>query len=174
MLLNVIFILGGKIYLSCSLIQCKEDGDLMDIVGFIVGFVLGVIVVGLAIELGMRKSQTQQASSRPTHTWSLDEIQNPRIVAEDLGTLKLPKDARVVVNRYHDEESLKNVEVRTHPGIRGNYILGDDRALILSGAIAPNALGIWTIEKAMLEKLNGYFEDSWCKATSLDIDENKP
>ena len=145
----------------------------MDIIGFIVGFILGVIVVGLAIDLGMRKSHTTQASSRPTHTWSLDEIKNPRIIAEDLGALKLPKDAQVVVNRYHDQDTLKDVEVRTHPGIRGNYILGEDRALILSGAIAPNALGIWTIEKAMLEKLNDYFEDSWSKASSMQVDENE-
>ena len=146
----------------------------MDIIGFIIGFVLGVIVVGLAIDLGMRKSHTAQPSSRPTHTWSLDEIKNPRIIAEELGALKLPKDARVVVNRYHDPGSLKGIQARTHPGIRGNYILGDDRALILSGALAPNALGIWTIEKAMLEKLNGYFEDSWCKASSMQVDENEP
>ena len=146
----------------------------MDIIGFIVGFVLGVIVVGLAIDLGMRKSQAAQPSSRPTHAWSLDEIKNPRIIAEDLGVLKLPKDARVVVNRYHDQNSLKGIQVRSHHGIRGNYIVGDDRALILSGALAPNALGIWTIEKAMLEKLNGYFEDSWCKASSMQVDENQP
>ena len=133
-----------------------------------------MVVVGLAIEFGMRKGQTAQPSSRPTHTWSLDEIENPRIIAEDLGVLTLPKNARVVVNRFHDENSLKNIEVRTHPGIRGNYILGDDRALILSGAIAPNALGIWTIEKAMLEKLNSYFEDSWCKASAMHFDESKP
>jgi hypothetical protein len=145
----------------------------MDIVGFIVGFILGVIVVGLAIDLGMRRSHGSEPSSRPTHSWSLDEIKNPRIVAEDLGALKLPKDARVVVNRYHDEDSLKGISVRTHPGIRGNYILGDDRALILSGAISPKALGIWTVEKAMLEKLDSYFEDSWCKASSKQVDESK-
>ena len=146
----------------------------MDIVGFIVGFILGVVVVGLAIELGMRKYHTVQPSSRPTHAWSMDEIKNPRIIAEDLGALKLPKDARVVVNRFHDKNSLKDVQVRTHPGIRGNYILGDDRALIVSGTIAPNALGIWTIEKTMLDKLDEYFEDSWCKASTMDDDENKP
>ncbi|MBU0496425.1 MAG: hypothetical protein KKC68_06425 [Candidatus Thermoplasmatota archaeon] len=143
----------------------------MDVIGFIVGFILGVIVVALAIELGMRRSHTQQPTSRPTHTWSIDEIQNPRIIAESLGAIKLPKNARVVVNRYQDKDVLKGIEVKEHPGIRGNYIVGDDRALILSGALAPNALGVWTIEKSMLEKLNGYFEDSWCKASHMDNDE---
>jgi hypothetical protein len=45
--------------------------------------------------------------------------------------------------------------------------------LILSGPIQQEELGIWTVEKDMLEKLNKYFEDSWEKATPLFDDEQK-
>ena len=142
------------------------------VVGFIIGFILGIIVVALAIELGMRKTHNEQPTSRPTHTWSVDEIENPRIIAESLGAIKLPSDARVVVNRCQDKNMLKGLQVKEHPGIRGNYIVGDDRALIISGSLTPNALGVWTVEKNMLDKLHGYFEDSWCKASTMEFDES--
>ena len=104
----------------------------MDIVAILIGFIIGVISVGLAIELGMKKTSSRQPASRPTHKWSIDEISNPRIIAENMGDITLPKNAKVVVNQFQDKDSLTGVEVKTHSGIRGNIILGDDRALILS------------------------------------------
>jgi hypothetical protein len=44
--------------------------------------------------------------------------------------------------------------------------------LILSGPIKQDELGIWTVEKEMLEKLNRYFNDSREKATPLLDDES--
>jgi hypothetical protein len=143
----------------------------MDIVAFIIGLIIGVITIGVAIEIGMRRVNKAQPATRPTHKWSIAEIANPRIIAENLGAIELPKNAKIVVNEYENGMTLKGIEVKQHSGIRGNFILGDDRALILSGPIKPDELGIWTVEKEMLEKLNKYFNDSWEKATPLIDDE---
>ena len=143
----------------------------MDIVSILIGFIIGVITVGLAIELGMKKTSSRQPASRPTHKWSLDEISNPRIIAEHMGDISLPKNSKVVVNQFTNKESFNGIEAREHSGIKGNYILGDDRALILSGPVQENGLGIWTVEKGMLEKLNRYFEDSWSKGSRMQQEE---
>lgn len=145
----------------------------MDIVAILIGFIIGVICVGLAIELGMKKTSGKQPASRPTHKWSIDEISNPRIIAENMGDITLPKNAKVVVNQFQDKDRFTGMEVKTHSGIRGNFILGDDRALILSGPIKDDELGIWTVEKGMLDKLNRYFEDSWSKGTQMQHEEEK-
>ncbi|MCK4332174.1 MAG: hypothetical protein KAV40_01190 [Thermoplasmatales archaeon] len=143
----------------------------MDVLSVIIGIIIGIISVGLAIELGMKKTNASQPASRPTHKWSVSEILNPRIVAEHMGSMELPKNAKVVVNQYDNKDLFKGMEVKEHSGIRGNFILGDDRALILSGPIEEDGLGIWTVEKAMLDKLNRYFEDSWSKATTMKHEE---
>ena len=143
------------------------------IVAILIGFAIGVVTVGLAIELGMKKTNNKQPTSRPTHKWSIDEISNPRIIAETLGDITLPKNAKVVVNQIQDKGKLTGLTVKTHSGIRGNFILGDDRALILSGPIKDDELGVWTVEKGMLDKLNRYFEDSWSKASTIQHKEEK-
>ena len=145
----------------------------MDVIAILIGFIIGVICVGLAIELGMKKTSNRLPASRPTHKWSIEEISNPRIIAENMGDITLPKNAKVVVNQFNDNEKFVGMEVKEHSGIRGNFILGDDRALILSGPIKDNELGIWTVEKGMLEKLNRYFEDSWSKGSRMQHEEKK-
>jgi hypothetical protein len=143
----------------------------MDVVAFIIGIFIGVIAVGLAIELGMKKLPKSNSSTRPTHKWSISEITNPRIVAEFLGDMELPKNAKIVVNQYENKDRLMGIDAKEHTGIRGNYIIGDDRALILAGPVKQDELGVWTVEKEMLEKLNKYFEDSWDKAHEIPHDE---
>ena len=145
----------------------------MDIVAILIGFIIGIVTVALAIELGMKKTSNKLPTSRPTHKWSLDEISNPRIIAEYMGDLSIPKNSKVVVNQYKDKDLFVGVQAKEHSGIKGNFILGDDRALILSGPLTENELGIWTVEKGMLEKLNRYFEDSWSKGSRMQHEEKK-
>ena len=143
----------------------------MDVLSVIIGIIIGIISVGLAIELGMKRTNPMQPASRPTHNWSFLEISNPRIIAEHMGNMELPKNAKVVVNRYDNKDLFRGLEVKEHSGIRGNFILGDNRALILSGPIKEDELGIWTVEKVMLDRLNEYFDDSWSKATNMKHEE---
>jgi hypothetical protein len=143
----------------------------MDVLSVIIGIIIGIISVGLAIELGMKKTNASQPASRPTHKWSISEISNPRIMAEHMGNMGLPKNAKVVVNQYDNKNLFKGINVKEHSGIRGNFILGENRALILSGPIEEKGLGIWTVEETILDKLNRYFEDSWSKATTMKHEE---
>ncbi|UCD13857.1 MAG: hypothetical protein JSW60_00120 [Thermoplasmatales archaeon] len=143
----------------------------MDVLSVIIGIIIGVVSVGFAIELGMKRTNVKQPASRPTHKWSISEITNPRIVAEHMGDMEVPKNAKIVVNQYDNKDMFRGRQVKEHSGIRGNFVLGDDRALILAGPIKEDELGIWTIEKEMLEKLNRYFEDSWYKATNMKHEE---
>jgi len=147
---------------------------MMNIVVFIAGFVIGVIVVALAIELGMKKKPTSEPSSRATQYWSIEEIRNPRIIAESLGDdVSLPRNSKLVVNQYTSKDPLQGMAVKTHAGIKGNFILGDDRALILAGAIKKNEIGVWTVEKEILRKLNAYFEQSWSKGEPISWEETE-
>ena len=143
----------------------------MDIIAFIFGFIIGVVVVALAIELGMKKFSHGQPGSRPTHKWTINELKNPRIIAEYMGDIDIPKGAKVVVNQYKDESKLHGHNVRKHSGIRGNFVLGTDRALIIAGPLQKEELGIWTIEKSTINKLEEYFEDSWDKGAKLTFKE---
>jgi hypothetical protein len=144
----------------------------MDIFTFIVGFIIGVICVGLALELSMRKTPKAEPASRPTKKWSVKEITNPRIVAEYMEDIDLPKNSKVIVSQYKDKTMFEGMDVREHKEIKGNFILGEDRALILAGPIKNEELGFWTVEKEILDKLNTYFEESWSKGTKMKFDEH--
>jgi len=107
----------------------------MDVVSLIIGFVIGLVVVGIAIELGTKKKPETSPASSHTKKWSISEITNPRVMAEHLGDVEIPKNSKVLVNMYRDKEILKELNVREHEEIKGNFIVGDDRALILAGPV---------------------------------------
>ena len=143
----------------------------METVTFVIGFIIGVISVALAFELGMKRSNRSEPASRSTKTWSISELQNPRIVAEYLGDIDIPKNSKLLVNQFKDKNTLEGIEAKHHKGIKGNFILGDDRALILAGPMKNDELGFWTVEKEILEKLNDYFEESWSKGSTMKQEE---
>ena len=140
----------------------------MDIVSLIVGFILGVIVVGLAVEIGLKKVTSKAPSSKHTKNWSIDEISNPKIMAEYLSNVELPKNSKVLVNRYKDKDLLTGLDAREHRGIKGNFIVGDDRALILAGPVKKDEVGFWTVEEDIVKQLNQEFDEMWAEATKMD------
>jgi len=139
----------------------------MDIISLVIGFAMGVIIVGLAIEVGMKKSSQTPPASKHTKKWSISEISNPRIMAEYLSDVELPKDSKIIVNRYKDKEMLAGLDVKEHKGIKGNFIVGDDRALILAGPVKKDEVGFWTVEKEIVEKLNQEFDEMWAEGTKM-------
>jgi len=145
----------------------------MDIVSLVVGFIIGVVVVGIAIEFGIKKTSRAMPASRHAKKWSISEISNPRIMAEYLGDVELPKDSKILVNKYKDKEMFAGLDVKKHSGIKGNFIVGDDRALILSGPIKKNEVGFWTVEKEIVDKLNAEFEERWNKGTTIKQEDKK-
>jgi hypothetical protein len=142
-------------------IYLLEDGIIMDIISLIIGFAIGVVVVGIAVEIGMKKMSPVKPASKYTKKWNISEISNPRIMAEYLGNIELPKNSKIIVNRFKDEGILAGLDVKKHSGIKGNYVIGDDRALILAGPVKKDEMGFWTVEKEILEKLNNEFEEMW-------------
>ena len=143
----------------------------MDIIALIIGFAIGVVVVSIAVEIGMKKTSRVVPASKHTKDWDISEISNPRIMAEYLVDAELPKGSKVIVNKYKDKNLLMGLNAKTHTGIRGNYIIGDDRALILAGPVKKNELGFWTVEKDIVEKLNNEFEEMWAKGTKMKLEE---
>jgi hypothetical protein len=139
----------------------------MDVISLIVGFVIGVILVALVIEIGTKKTMKTSPSSKHTKSWNISEISNPRVMAEYLSDVELPKNSKVIVRKYKNKENLVGLNVKEHKGIRGNYIVGDDRALILAGPIKNDEMGFWTVEKDIVEKLNQEFEEMWTEGTHL-------
>ncbi|MFH1101415.1 MAG: hypothetical protein V1726_05225 [Methanobacteriota archaeon] len=144
----------------------------MEILTFAVGFILGVVVVALAMEFGFKKPR-KEPSTRSTKSWSLAELHNPRILAEYLGDVDIPRNSRLLVNQYHNNRLFTGVEVRQHSDIKGNFVLGDDRALILAGPLKRDEIGVWTVEKDILEKLGAYFEAAWENGTEIKPPEKR-
>ena len=94
-------------------------------------------------------------------------------MAEYLQDVEIPKNSKVLVNKYRDKTKLAGLNAREHKGIKGNYIVGDDRALILSGPVRENEMGIWTIEKDIVAKLNKEFQDMWKDGEKVEQEETK-
>lgn len=146
---------------------------MMDILSLFIGFGIGVVVVAIAIEFGTKRTTKQMPSSRRTTDWSLNEIKNPKIMAEYLGNIDIPKQSKVLVNKYKTGRDFNGSFAKRSNGIKGNYILGDDRALILSGPVKHDELGFWTVEKEIVENLNQEFDEMWVKGSKIDIEEKK-
>ena len=145
----------------------------MDIISLAVGFIIGVILVGIAIEIGTKKPTRTPQTSKHTKKWSISEISNPKIIAEYLADVDLPKNSKVLVNNYKDKRRFAGLDVKEHKGIKGNYIVGDDRALILAGPIKKDEVGFWTVEKEIIHDLNQQFDQMWKQGSKIEIEDKK-
>lgn len=134
---------------------------MVDILSLLIGFGIGVIVVAIAIEFGTKKTTPESPSSRRTYEWDISEVDNPKIMAEYLGDIKLPSQSKVLVNKFKDKSRFDGLDVRYNKSVIGNYILGEDRALILSGPVKQNEIGFWTVEKEIVESLHRDFNQKW-------------
>jgi hypothetical protein len=143
----------------------------MDVISLILGFIIGVVVVGIAVEFGTKKKQNNSPSSKHTKNWSITELSNPRIVAEYLGDIEIPKNTKIIVNKYKNIQNLKGLDVRKNNEIKGNFIIGDDRALILAGPLKKDEIGFWTVEKEIVENLNNEFFENWTKSSKIDLED---
>jgi hypothetical protein len=143
----------------------------MDVISFILGFVIGVVVLGIAVEFGTKKKQDNSPLSKHTKNWSISELSNPRIIAEYLGDIEIPKNTKIIVNKFKDIQNLKDLDVRKNNEIKGNYIIGDDRALILAGPLKKDEVGFWTVEKEIVENLNDEFIEKWTNGSKINFED---
>jgi len=145
----------------------------MDVISLVVGFFVGVLVVGLAVEVGIKKMNRATPASKHTKKWSISEISNPKIMGEYISTVEIPKNSKVLVNKYKDKEVFAGLDAREHKGVRGNFIVGDDRALILAGPIKKDEVAFWTVEEDIVRKLNEQFDEMWAEASKMDFGQSK-
>lgn len=144
----------------------------MEILSLVLGFIIGVVIAGVAVEISFRRTAKQTPSSKHTKKWSISEISNPKIMAEYLSkNIEIPKNSKLLVNNYKDKSVLTGLNAREHKGIKGNFIVGDDRALILAGPVKEDELGFWTVEKDIVEKLNREFDEMWAEGSVLNEEE---
>ena len=145
----------------------------MDILPLIIGFIFGAIVVGIAVEIGIKKVTSSTPSSKHANKWSISEISNPKVMAEYLSDVEIPKNSKIIVNKYSDKNILEGLDVKEHTGIKGNFVVGEDRALILSGPIKKDEVAFWTIEEEIVKKLNQEFDEMWLEAEKINFERNK-
>lgn len=145
---------------------------MVDIVSLLIGFGIGVVIVAIAIEFGTKKTTPVSPSSRRTYEWDISEVDNPKIMAEYLGDVRFPSqtNAKILVNKYKDKDLIKGLNVRHNEHITGNYILGEDRALILSGPLKQDEIGFWTVEKEIVDSLHRDFDSKWNQARRFNDD----
>jgi hypothetical protein len=94
-------------------------------------------------------------------------------MAEFLSDVDLPKNSKVVVNKYLDKDMLSGLNVREHRGIKGNFVVGDDRALILAGPMKKDEVAFWTVEPEIVKKLNQEFNEIWSEADEMNFEKKK-
>jgi len=144
----------------------------MDIFTLALGFIIGVIIAAVAMEISFKKASSQAPASKHTKKWSISEISNPKIMAEYLSKdVEIPKGSKLLVNRVKDKTVLTGLNAREHRGIKGNFIVGDDRALILAGPVRGDELGFWTVEKDIVAQLNREFDSMWVEGSALKEEE---
>ncbi|HEC94382.1 MAG TPA: hypothetical protein ENI45_00265 [Thermoplasmatales archaeon] len=136
----------------------------MDILSIVLGIIIGAIVAIMAVGLSAtKKPEKPEPTSRYVENWSLNNLSNPRIVAEYLLDADIPKNARVVVKQCKDTSILKGLDVKYNPNVKGCFALGDDRAIILAGPFKSSEVALINVEKHVLTRLNDVFEDYWEK-----------
>lgn len=126
-----------------------------NILPIVVGFIIGVVTVAMAIELRWRK-ETPQETCKLTEEWSLFELKNPLIMAEKIW-VETPGNAKILVA----SKSVHKGEVKKHSGVRSNFALGENRALIFTGEIKKGVLALWTIDETIMRKLRKEFDQLW-------------
>jgi len=127
----------------------------MELISLIVGFVVGIVAVSLAIELGWRKEEAPE-KCKLARRWNIGEIKNPLVVAEKI-KMEMPEDAKIVVA----VQTQYSKKAKVNPEVKGNFIIGDDRALIFSGEIKEDQLAFWTIDESIMRALRNQFYKLW-------------
>ena len=126
-----------------------------------IGMVIGIIISISAIELGRKRTKKVEATTRCTDKWSINNLPNPRVVAEYLLDANIPRNAKVVIKQCKDKRLLNGLDVRYNPNIKGSFAIGDDRAIILAGPFKENEIAFITVDRHIISKLKDMFDNYW-------------
>lgn len=134
-----------------------------------VGLVAGVLATALAFEFGIRDVRNPE-ESKITSAWNLGEVSGvdpPMIMAQDVDGVRVPDGARVLVqagNATLSSGVLRHGDVRMHPEVGVNFALGDQKALVFSGTLHPEAMAVSTAQDTILTRLKSEFDRLWDEA----------
>ena len=132
---------------------------MLEPISILIGFCIGVVAVAIAIELAWKKTPPLETCKLTTN-WSINEIKNPSIVAEQFEG-RLPEGARIIGDEIQIREG-EEVEARRGEA-RGNFAIGKDRALIFSGKMKKGKIALRTTDDLIIQRLREEFERLWRK-----------
>ena len=137
-----------------------------------VGFVLGVAATAIAWHFSTRFVRNPERT-KVTAVWSLQDLtepgQRPAIMAERVGGLKIPANAKVIVPtgtlNAVPPEVLATCEVRMHPEVRVNAAIGKDQVILFSGSVAQTSTAVVSINEDIVRRLQNDFARMWGQST---------
>ena len=135
------------------------------------GFLAGVIATILAWSFSTRNVRNPE-STRLTALWSLKDViepgLRPAVIAESVSGIQLPAGSKVVVPQGQisavPTDILSTCEVRMHPDVRINAVVGKDRALVFSGHVTPKAFAVFTRDPHAVQLLQADFQRMWSES----------
>ncbi|HEX2022085.1 MAG TPA: hypothetical protein VHH36_05185 [Candidatus Thermoplasmatota archaeon] len=143
----------------------------MELLSLFIGSVVGVAATAIAWNLTSRAAPKKVATS-VTSLWSLkDVVANgaPAVIAERIDGVKLPMGSKVIVPtgsmQAVDPEILMSCEVRMHPEVRLNAVVGKDEAVVFSGHVAPRSAAVVTTDEQIVRRLQNDFSRMWAQSS---------
>jgi len=132
----------------------------MEVLTLIFGLIIEIIVLFYIIKI--LNEPTSNQSSITNLQQNINEMKNLRIFAQNTdNTIPFNEKSKLLVTHIIDKAYLKKQEVKINPNIKGNFILGDDRAFIFSGTFSKHTVGIWVFGKENLRILKDHFDEYW-------------
>lgn len=144
----------------------------LSLLSIFLGFVLGVAATAIAWNLSHKQVRNPE-TARVTAVWSIKDITapgtRPAVIAQRIQGVSLPARSKVIVPtgtlESVPQDVLAECEVRMHPDVHISAAIGSNRALVFSGPIAPKTSAVWTMENALVRRLQGDFQRLWTESS---------
>lgn len=144
----------------------------LSLLSIFLGFVLGTAATAIVWNLTQRTVRNPERT-RLTALWNVQDVTEPgtrpALIAEGVQGVRLPAGSKVVVPTGTlsavPADILATCEVRMHPEVRINAVVGKDRALVFSGHVTPKAFAVFTRDEAAVHLLQADFARMWSEAT---------
>ena len=145
----------------------------LSLVSIFLGFVLGTVATAIAWNLTQRAAPRNPETTRLTALWNVQDVvepgTRPAILAEALRDVRLPTGSKVIVPAGAlgavSPDILATCDVRMHPEVRINAVVGKDRALVFSGHVTPKSFAVFTMDAAAVHLLQADFARMWNEST---------
>lgn len=141
----------------------------VDLLWTTVGFVVGVAATAFALEVAFRRVRNEERASL-TKDWSLQQLRGnegpPRIVTTSLQGVNVPQGSKVLVapGAKLPSEISSTCEIRIHDDAKGNFVVGNGKALFCTGPVKAGTLALETVHPALVDRLERSFESLWMQA----------